>query len=136
MKTKLFILATTSLFSLGLALYANHSNSIDVLGSSDVEALSINEGIPVYIQETGEFPYRTWINHVSQTVTLESYRKILNEFDEYECVKLDDYTCMLTTATPISNATTIFDRITEFLKEFFHDISPFEWIKKLFKKED
>lgn len=40
MKKKLFILATTSLFSLGLALYANHSNSIDVLGSSDVEALS------------------------------------------------------------------------------------------------
>lgn len=134
MKKKLVLLATTSLLSLGFALYANHSNSIDVLGSSDVEALSDNESSTSLIQVTGEFPYRTWINHYSHTVTLESYKKTLNEFKEYECVMTSGYTCMLTTSTPISNATTILDKITDFLKSVFHDISPFEWIKKLFKK--
>lgn len=63
MKKKLIVLASTALFAVGLAFYANYSNTMNVIIDSDIEALSDgNDPSAADYQETEDFIIFTSLN--------------------------------------------------------------------------
>lgn len=133
MKKKLIVLSSIVMFSIGFALYANNSSTMNVLSEDNIEALTYNEGSGNTIQETGTYPHRVWIDHQAHTITMEGKRREKNNENQDECFERPGYTCTLSTASPVYNAEEIADMIINFLKTLFSGTSFFSWIFSLFK---
>lgn len=135
MKKKLIVLSSIVLFSIGLALYANNSSAMNVLTEDNIEALTEGEGegSDGGYQEFGTYPHRVWVFSDTHLMIMEGYRKTTNKKRQDECKEDSSYTCRISTATPIYNASSIVDMIRRLLDTLFNGTSFFNWIWSLFK---
>ena len=146
MKKKLIVLSSIVMFSIGLALYANNSSAMKVLSEDNIEALSEGESSGNHIealtdgegsgcvcQEMGTYPNRVWVYSDTHIMILEGYRNTTGKKGKYECKRDPNYTCRISTATPISNASSIIDMVKKLLDTLFNGKSFFSWIWSLFE---
>ena len=132
MKKKIIILSSIVMFSIGLALYANNSSTMKVLSEDNIEALTDGESLNDGYQELGEYPHRVWLDNGSHVMVLEGYKKHTNKKGKEECKSDSNFTCDISTSTPITNAQSIIDMIVKLLNAIFNGTSFFSWIWSLF----
>ena len=133
MKKKLIIMSSIALFSIGMALYANNSSTMKVLSEDNIEALTDGESGGSVCQEMGTYPNRVWVYNDTHIMILEGYRNTTGKKGKHECKSDSQYTCRISTATPISNASSIIDMITRLLDALYNGgKSFFNWIWSLF----
>lgn len=133
MKKKLIVLSSIVMFSIGLALYANNSSAMKVLSEDNIEALTDGESSGCVCQEMGTYPNRVWVYSDTHIMILEGYRNTTGKKGKYECKRDPKFTCRISTATPISNASSIIDMVKRLLDTLFNGKSFFSWIWSLFE---
>lgn len=120
MKKKLSLFALTALFSMGLAVYANHQKDMNVLLDSNVEALSDNNepsGGNSYM-EFGSAPNRVLVDNVTHVVVFESMRPTYDSQGKplNGCVSEAGSICTVSTATTVYNIGEIMDHVANVIK--------------------
>ena len=122
MKKKLIVLASTALFAVGLAFYANYSNTMNVLGDSNVEALSDNNDGGSGSGNSGPVTYGiapkiVTVDQSTHIVEIADWDNVKdkNGNDKNDCHAVTGEMCRLSTATPISNAQDIVGMVTSVL---------------------
>lgn len=121
MKKKLIALATTTVFSIGLAFYANNSNTMNVILDSDVEALSGGNdnggGNGNNTITYGIEPKIVTVDQSTHIVEIADWDNIKDKEgnDLNDCHSDIGEMCRLSTATPMSNAQDIVGMVTSVL---------------------